>query len=442
MATAFADDADSTGLEHYVPLTEDFGTSCGDASPSGFDGTIAGTTSPEVWTGTPHGNSDLDGKVVPVLVGRARVCAARWVDATKLIFQVADRSVDAVRDVREGFVSLTEDTTTTGTIFRNPPTAGKWRWTVETVDGISQTYARLGSQPQGSITFTADAVPIDTIPATGYPAATAAGLIERVFPDASIEAGSLDTDAPYVVGDYYDEPTTLASALDSLLIGVGTRWTVDPRNPFSATGDPRIVLSQARDVSAETPVATYYLDPDDAVSDVAAEGLSVVGFAPHYRSVSVLWDHFRGHLTSADEPSIISIGPPIVLVPMVEIQNRIKEWRSVTRPRPGSDGSAEILELHAEAYDIEIESAIRLHADAASEADRQVTLNTGLLPIYRCELTGGVRERWIGDVVDIVGRRLLSTDGSEVTRRCLVVGVDESSERSGTVLELWGGFIV
>lgn len=438
----YAEDVDASGLDHYVPLTENSGTLVGDLSPSAFDGTISGeTNSDELWSGTPNGTRDFEGKPKPFMRGRTSLNPAVWVDNEKLVFMAFNGNFQSanVFSVREGFVPLDEDTTTAGDIFTNAPLPGTWRQQVATVAGNTGVFVRLGSRPTGTITWSADYTDISINEAQFYPstlfgiiALHVAGAVGEINGQAELEAA-----APYISGHYFDRPVRGSRVLDETLEGVGAHWTIDPRDPFDVNGNLSPTILQARDLTGETPVATYLLDPEDLPSDVAEEGFRQIGLAPVYRKVVIQYNRYRGFLSSGSEPQSVGVGAP---VPFKLVTELMQEWRAVEAPSTQEAIDA-VLDVFKDAEEHRIESGIWRRPDAEVEAQRIFDLHNRLNRTYRVELTGGLFEHWIGDVIAITATRILSEPGQgEVTKLFLVVGVDDDARNSGSRLELWGGF--
>lgn len=438
----FLDDINTTPFSHFVPLTENSGTLVGDLSSSEVDGTLTNFADTEAaWSGTPNGTKDFEGKPKPFMRGRTSLNPAVWVDNEKLIIMAFNGNFASsnIFSVREGFVPIEEDTITGGDIFSNPPQAGQWRQQVTTVGGNTGVFIRLGSRPTGTITWSgdfSDAVANEEqfYPSTlfGIIALHVAGTVGVINGQAELEAA-----APYISGHYWDSPVRGSRALDESLEGVGAHWTIDPRDPFDVNGNLSPTILQARDLTGETPLATYLLDPEDLPSDVAEEGFRQIGLAPVYRKVVIQYNRYRGFLSSGSEPQSVGVGSP---VPFKLVTELMQEWRAVEAPATQEAIDA-VLNVFKDAEEHRIESGIWRRPDAAVEAQRIFDLHNRLNRTYRVELTGGLFEHWIGDVIAITATRILSEPGQgEVTKLFLVVGVDDDARNSGSRLELWGGF--
>lgn len=161
MDERFADDADASGLVHFVPLTENVSTTAGDASPNGFDGTIAGGTTAK-WSGLQNGRRELDGERIPLaygnlsaglvqLKGEPNVRRMRvepvLIDETKQVYAWHEGSSEALNSAEDGGLALTAEAVS-GDFWTNDdgPTAGSY-W----VD-LADSLIRLGSAPARKLT--------------------------------------------------------------------------------------------------------------------------------------------------------------------------------------------------------------------------------------------------------------------------------------------------
>lgn len=443
----YAGDVDASGFSHYVPLDENFGFDAADASPNGFDGTISGDSDDDdLWTGTPNGTKEIEGEPIPYFAGRSSFNQARWVDTEKLIFQISDVNFFSpdVFSVREGFVpiDLSVAHPPSGNIFNTAPEAGTYFFQSRggfANAGNGGVFVRLGSFPTGTITWSADSTDIETNESSFYPRTIFSGALSKATGTVGSFPGApeLDAAAPYVSGISIQERQRTADVLDEILLGVDARWTVDPRNPFDANGNIQPTVLQLRDLTGETPVATYRLDPDDAPSDFDVDNFQQIGVSPVWFQVTLRYHRYRGHLTSGSEPSEISPG---TRVPFRLVQELMQEWRGVTAPdNQLAKDTIRLTFKGAEAR--QVDSIGWFRDDAETEADRMFGLYNRQIRLFRGQLTGGLFEHWIGDVIAVEATRILSDpETGPVTKLFLVVGVDDDANESGTVLDLWGGF--
>lgn len=161
----FADDVDASALDHYVPLTENVGTSAGDASPSGFDGTIGGGVTAK-WSGLQSGRRELDGERIPLSYGdlrgdllnptasnplnilrRMRVEPV-LIDEIKQVYKWHDGSSESLDSAEQGGLEITAETVS-GDFWTNDdgPTAGSY-W----ID-LTNSLIRLGTEPDRKLTL-------------------------------------------------------------------------------------------------------------------------------------------------------------------------------------------------------------------------------------------------------------------------------------------------
>lgn len=443
----YAEDVDASSFDHYVPMTENTGTTVEDTSPNGFDGTISGGISPfvEHWSGTRNGTRDLEGKPKPLTQGRASLNPSVWVDNEKLIIQAMSRNFQSANifSLREGFVPIPLAVPNANDIFLTEPPDGTFRFQTRTNQnnsGNEGVFIRLGSRPTGTITWSGDHTDINLTPAQFYPGSIFALLSARVAGAVEpIGFAELQAAAPYISGHYWDEQIKGREAFDEVLEGVAAHWTVDPRQPFDENDSLRPTVFQLRDLTGETPVATYLLDPTDLPSDFAEEGFKQIGVSPVFRKVVMRYQRYRGFLTSLSEPQELpqhSIG----FVDFKLVTELLIEWRATQAPETQEEIDA-VLERFRDAEDLEVDSGMWGRRDSVTEAQRIFDLYNRLNRTYRVELTGGLFTHWIGDVIAITATRILSDpESGPVTRLFLVVGVDDDANNSGTQLELWGGW--
>lgn len=440
----FADDVDASAsglnLAHYVPLTENTGTSVSDTSDSGFNGTLTNGDTETSWSGLTNGNRELSGEPVPICSGENPNVTPVLVDPVKLIYQVADEDVptagDGVIEVREGGSVIDEDSASPfadDTIFTTAVTAGEWAQGVVTTGDNPGLFFRLGSQPTGNITASVRVIEGGSLETTGE---VVVRLMQRA-PGLGVDvAGSLDiqTAAPYSTGFYSRERISTADMLDRMLGGTGFHWTIDPRAVPAGFNLPQIKMFQSKNVSAVTPVATIKLDPDDDVSGVEFSGFERVGRAPAYDRVTARFRRFEGH-----QP----FGQLLSTVDAEERQQLSQEWRqvAVTKDHPDYTGADPTVwgadrELTFDMAANHIDRGV-VDGDAKDEALRRLALHAVPPEVYQLELTGLQFEFWVGDVLEVVGSRFGMSGG----KRFIIVGVTDDSDRNGSQLDLWGGWV-
>ncbi|MDX1494513.1 MAG: LamG domain-containing protein, partial [Longimicrobiales bacterium] len=99
-----------TGLKGYWKIDEGSGSTAGDTTAGGHDGTITGASWEDTtgaitgasWVGSGEGGLDLAGKPVPAIYGRARHVPLVLVDALNLVYLAGEGPLEEIEEVMEG----------------------------------------------------------------------------------------------------------------------------------------------------------------------------------------------------------------------------------------------------------------------------------------------------------------------------------------------------
>lgn len=435
----FADDVDASGLDHYVPLTENIGTNAEDVSPNGFNGTLTGEVFPDnFWSGLHQGTPVLGGKPRPICVGRVHRARPVLVDPIKQIYQLHSRPIDDVIQVTEGGVAL-PFIETGGDIWTasGAPTSGNVTWQ-NTPEGAFMRLATPGGPDnlQSDLTFSAigDAGSVNPdLYSYSMVYLRSQHMNGRVY-SGSIQLGIGDTfvaDAPlYTAGFYWRDEITLAEAMTEVFSTADFHWTVNGRFPFDVTqvGDPLIITYvQIRDVLGQIPDATIILDSPDTISGVARDGFEVASHVPHWKDLTIEFDKSDGWMPmSASLP-----GAPATRRALLA-----REWRSLGPPLLVQPQS--ILDAYLEGESKTIQTGIRFTSHAQDEAERRLAVYAIPRPIVQLERTANEWGLWIGDVVEVNGSRF----GTDSGPKYIVLGIEDRTSKgvAGTRLWLYGGF--
>lgn len=447
----YPEDVDASTLDHFVPLTENTGTSAGDLSPNGFDGTLNNTGPEEPWSGFRNGTRDLEGKPVPIMMGQSSFFRPILVDPIKLIWQISDRDDGSATVVFESGASIEFDDT--------PPPFGDELWEISpgagqhTVGGFTAAensgnagvFVRLGSDPTGEITVTAFTSSTEPDHTVNFVLQT---LLQQRFSNEFdgflVGRNELIAATSAPSGFNVQEPTTLANITDRFLEGPGFHWTVDPRDPVDSNDRTKLLVFQSRDLTGETPDATINLDEADVLSEVSQFGFEFRGRGLIYRRVTGKYLQLTGHQPIAN------------ILQAVDLFFRLHystEWRQVSVTADETDYTGTDPALRGADEDLEFESAWSklfgegtqsgeikdlsdLRDETRNEALRRLALHAEGPEIVELELTEQQFRFWLGDVLQVNGSRFGLGNG----KLYLVVGVDDDANASGSRLTLWGGF--
>lgn len=407
----FADDVDASGLDHYVPLTENVGTSAGDISPSGVNGTLTGGA---LWSGTTNGTQELVDVIKPQAFGQPFHTEPDLIDGTKLVYRLHDGSIDAVVQVFDGGVELFEDPNATGDIFTGPGPGGAVAddWMADLPRGL----IRLANPPAARLTITlrGDNSPDYTEEPSeilrrianrklGIP--DPQGFDEQAFEDFILEATGPGIDLfpdPRAVSlfDSQHNLKTFAQAFDLLMRPRG--WWAIGRTGLVTVGKLRHFSLPDSDI-----------DDDDIVAGTL-------------KRVAVPPVHWRDRTTYQRYWTVQTGGE---LLPAVTPRRRSllsQEFRFVT----DEDESLRVAFL--DAIDATVETAIWIKSDALKELADLRDLYGVKTEAWEVKLATGVLQYWLGDAIRFKTQRY-----NLFERVFYVVGIAEEVN-TGVRLTLWG----
>ena len=397
MDEPFPEDADYSLLDHFVPMDENTGTSVGDLSASGHDGTIAGGA---LWSGTPNGTRELEGKQIPNSWGYCREVEGAMVDTTKIVIQVHPSLIDNIVSVKDKGIELDFDATATGDIFTGSfPTAGEWMM------DKSRGLVRLGSVPDGRVTITVrgDATPTYTDDPSAILRRHAANRLGIPEPQG-FDDGAFSAFEPLPVGFYLapGETTTVGQVYDQLMRSAHGWWAVG-RTGLVTVGQLR-VPSTSSSTLREDEIAL-----DDWGKNAAP--------AAHWRD-KVSYDRTWTKQTLGELAGKASL-------------NAKERAPLVTEYRYVEDSEEELLEHFLDARDITHEYLLTDRASAQAELATLRSLFSVPGEVWEVRMATGVLQYWIGDEVTLSLNRY-----NQQGRIYYVIGVTETAEQ-GVTLTLW-----
>lgn len=355
-------------------------------------------------TGGLNGGDDLKGRLRPNAYGLCRNASPVPVDAANLVYQVNDRAIQAVDEVRDSGVALTFDFDTTN-IYGSAPASGKYS------TDLSRGLIRLGSQPVGQVTADVRG------DAQGGYVATAAGIAKRIATTrlgsdslgdpSDIDGGAfavLDAAFPAVCGLYVQGgEMTCAAALDLLLGSAGGWWT------FTRQG----LLTVSRLVAPASPVLAI----DDTM---IAENSFVLDALP-----LPSWRRRLGYRRNWTQQSRDQLAGSVTADAATEFANA---------ERTVSATDEAVLTRHKLALDAAETTLIDDPADAATEVARREALHGPSREVYRLNVFGNLFRLKLGDAVSVTSVRF----GLSAGKNFAVIGLAEDAALGEITLWLWG----
>lgn len=395
----FADDVDPAPFIHYVPLTENFGTSVTDTSSSAVDGTINGQGVNGLWSGTPSGTADLDGTILPQSFGTPFHVEPDLVDGTKFVYRMHDGSIDAVLQAFDAGVEIFEDPGASGDIFTGAgPASGTYM-----VD-LTRGLIRLGTKPAGRFTVTlrGDNSPMWTDDPAEILRRIANRKLEIPDPQGFEEEAFNEFDGSRGVSLYnsHREGMTFAQAFDRLMRPRG--WWAIGRTGLVTVGQLRVVTAPQSEIG------------DD---DIIAGTL---------KRISVPSVHWRDRVGHGRRWTVASEGELLLDVSPTRIEILTQPLRFV------SDEDQALRDVFLDAIDVTNESEIISKPDATLELSDVRDLFARKTEVWQMRLATGVLQYWLGDEVRMKTQRYNLFD-----RVFYVVGVQENIN-TGVLLTVWG----
>lgn len=359
---------------------------------------------------------DLKGKPKPVLFGKVENIAPPCVETAKLIYQIHDGANVTLQAVRDRGVALTDATgsyASTTALLDNAgaPAAGQFK----IYSGSEGTYFRLGSAPDGLITC-------DATEGTAAGQRYAGTLFTRVLTRAGLTSSdwnatdvtTLDTAAPYVLGDWIAAEENYPSLLDRIAGSVGAGWFVD------AAGDFRIKQLLA---PSGTPVKTF------TQHDLVKPLLRVVTN-----------DHGKGRVTYK---TIVryrknyTVQDTDLSTSVTQANRELygKEWRESV----STDASVQTASLLA--VQDEDDSLLTLEADASAEASRRQTLRGVSRDLYELvvKIYDDTASLELNDVIELSHPRYhLNVVGSDDGALLRIIGLEPNAKARELKITAWG----
>lgn len=398
----FADDVDPAPFIHYVPLTENFGTSVADTSSSAVDGTINGQGTQGVWSGTTEGTPDLDGVIKPQAFGQPFHTQPDLIDGRKYVWRMHDGPIDAVLQVWESGAPIPIDNTVVSDIFTGPgPVPG------DAMVDLSRGLLRLGSPlAQGTrltVTLRGDNSPSWTDSPTEILRRIANRKLGIPDPQGFEQEAFDEFDDSRGVSLYnsHREGMSFAQAFDRLM---------RPRS-WWAIGRTGLVTVGQLSVSTIP-------DTDIGDDDIVAGTLRRVALPP------VHWRDRVGHAriwTVQNEGELLEFATPQRIAILSQALRFVSEEDLNTRDV-----------LHLDSIDMEWETELRSKGDARLELADLRDMFAQRTEVWEMQLATGILQFWLGDSV-----RMKTTRYNLLDRVFYVVGVEENIN-TGVRLTVWG----
>lgn len=351
-------------------------------------------------SGGLDGGSDLDGKPKPLLYGEVLRITPVLVDATNLVYQIHDGSIEDVSAVYDRGVALT-DGGDVADITAASVTAGHFK------TQLSGGFIKLGSTPAGQITVDAKG---DN--AGGY-VDKSGQIVTRLLrtklglfnlTDSNIDQGAfnqIDISVPATVGAYIIDKTTVRNVIDSLFTPVQCYWTYDGQGLITAG------------VGKEPSDPIYTLDENNIMDgDIRA----VAVYTPSWR-VNL------GYARAWTNQNEIATGASDAYRDFAQQEYR----KIVIEDRNIRTQSAVSIEQN-------FNTLIVNEADAIIQAQRIAELFNKKRTLYKVSAKDVFFRLKIGDSVTVILNRFGLDSGKDF----LIVGLSYDAETNLTELELWG----
>jgi len=351
-------------------------------------------------TGDLEGGDDINGTPKPIAYGECRNVTPVLVDAANLVYQVHDGAMEAIDDVYDRGVALTDggdvDDITTAS-----PSAGQY------LTQLSGGYFKLGSSPDGQIT--AD---IKGDNDGGY-VNLSGEIISRIlqtklgsqsFGTAEIDQGALnalDDQVTGKIGLYIRQETTAKRIINDILTPLQCYWTFKRNGQFTAG----VGIDPGESVLTIT---------DNSIVDRELEALEVstpawrviLGYA---KSWTVQNNTDLATATTDAQRTFVS----------EEYRKIITEQRNVRTKSPN-------------AIEKKFNTLLATESDALTEASRIQNIFNKKRTTYRVRVVDLLFRVFIGDFVT------LQTNRFNLNKNCIIIGINEDAETGITTLELWG----
>lgn len=347
------------------------------------------------------GGSDLAEKPKPLLYGECLHITPVLVDATNLIYQVHDGSMEAVTAVYDRGVALTSSgdvaDITTATV-----SAGHFK------TQLSGGYIKLGSTPDGQITVDAKGDNTGGYVSTSGKIATRLlrtklGLFNLI--DSDIDQGAfnlIDLTVPAAIGIYITEKTSVLNVFNSIFTPIQCYWTYDEQGLITAG------------IGKEPETDSVFELNENNIIDGTFQVTNV--YPPSWR-VNI------GYARNWTSQSEIATGASDTYRDFVQEDFR----RIIIEDR-------NIRTLSSNAIERTYDTLLANESDATALASRITELYNSQRKIYKMSVKDLVFRVYVGDTVSIKLNRFNLDAG----KNFLVIGLGVDAETNITELEVWG----
>lgn len=363
-------------------------------------------------TGGAEGDSDLEGRVVPLCYGIARQVRPVALVRSALVYQVHDGQIESVEAVRDQGIALTLDTAvgTGGDVSTYAALAAASIASSKYATCEALGLFRLGSSPNGEVTADIRGDAGSDGGRSGYVSRTA-DIVRRIcssrvpYLDDPIDydlATFADVNGQFggAVGIYIADAVTVLDVVTDLMARAGGYWI------FTRAG--RLALYQLR---AAGGTGTELTQADNLLGlrrDVAPfpSWRHRVGFKPMRTVLSE--SEMAGGVPDADR------------------QLFGNAFRFAEFSQSSVKGASR------RARDVRHDTYLDVEADAEGEAERLQTLHGAARAVWEIPVPRALFRHWLGDTVSLDMDRYGLSDTKGV-----VIGVDEDPARDTTRLRVW-----
>lgn len=358
--------------------------------------------------GLLDGNSEVKSKPKPLTYGVVNNLEPLLIDTTSLVYQIHDGSIQAVDEVRDQGVALTDDGDLTD-VYTWTPVAGKY------VTNLFKGVMRLGASPAGRIT--ADVQGDNAGLGIGGFINTTATIIRRIVTtrlgdDDLTDPDDIDVPAFNTVDSLFSGEIGLhipavarqtSSILDEMMVGAVGFWT------FTRKGRLTIGLVRAPQTASRTLTNADNLLPGvRRLPTVAPSWRRRVGYEP--MQVTQDPDELAGAVTDAN---VAKFG---------------------AKHRFVSVSDTTVRDKHALARDAETLTLLNLEADASALAQELQDTFGPDRDRYQWRVPRALLRFWVGDVHTLQ----ISRFGLDAGKNFLILGITEDASKDSVTVEYWG----
>lgn len=328
-------------------------------------------------TGGLDGDSEVKGRLKPILLGRVRRFEPILVDGTNRVYQLHDGSVATIDGVEVAGVALSFDTNVADITTATPATG-------EYATALATGHIKLGSDPDGVVLVTG--AQGHNSSSLGY-VDTVAGLLQLLAVDyAGLPADDIGlvTFAALAthtaeMGGYFTDKIPILDVIERFHQSAASYGWLRPTRTFD--------VGRITDPSAAT--ADFALNAN--VGDIRDENWHNDPYEVRVWRVVVLYRPYPRPLLDTEIDSSVALATR-------------QDYGKAYRVAEAEDAS--ILVQTPEATELEIQTDLDDEADAQALADEQLALRGVLRRQLTLSPRIGLIERGIGDVVEVVDDRL------------------------------------